>query len=161
MLRSPAFVLPWRGDPAARKDDAVGALTRFSVAMDQDLLERFDEFVSRRGSVANRSEAIRDLVRDALVEAQWETSDEQCVGTITMVFDHGSGDLSDKLDALQHAHHDKIVSAMHVHLDAHACLEVLVVRGSSREVAAIADTLLGTKGVKHGKLVTTTVSTHL
>jgi len=78
-----------------------------------------------------------------------------------MVFNHGVGDLSDKLDALQHAHHDKIVSAMHVHLDAHACLEVLVVRGSSEDVRGIADTLLGTKGVKHGKLVTTTTGSRL
>jgi len=139
----------------------MGALARFSVAMDQDLLDRFDELVARRGSGANRSEAVRDLVRDALVDAQWETTDEECVGTVTMVFDHGVGDLSDKLDALQHAHHDKIISAMHVHLDAHACLEVLVVRGSSRQVGSIADTLLGTKGVKHGKLVTTTTGVHL
>ena len=139
----------------------MGKLTRFSVAMDEDLLRRFDDLVTRRGSGENRSEAVRDLVRDALVESDWEGSSEECVGTITMVFNHGVSDLSDRLDALQHAHHDKIVSAMHVHLDAHACLEVLVVRGSSRDVRAIADTLLGTKGVKHGKLVTTTTGAHL
>jgi CopG family nickel-responsive transcriptional regulator len=133
----------------------VGKLARFGVAMDEDLLERFDALVARRGAATNRSEAVRDLVRDALVDASWEESAGECVATVTMVFDHGHSDLSDKLDALQHAHHDKIVSAMHVHLDAHACLEVLVVRGSAAEVRAISDMLLGTKGVKHGGLVTT------
>jgi CopG family transcriptional regulator, nickel-responsive regulator len=134
----------------------MGRLVRFGVAMDEELLGRFDALVARRGDATNRSEAMRDLVRDALVDAEWEASSAECVGTVTMVFDHGHSDLSDKLDALQHAHHDKIVSAMHVHLDAHRCLEVLVVRGSAGEVRGIADTLLGTKGVKHGGLVTTT-----
>ena len=78
------------------------------------------------------------------------------MGTITLVFNHGTSDLSDKLDALQHAHHEQIVSAMHVHLDAHNCLEVLVLRGASAEIADIAHTLIGTKGVKHGKLTMTT-----
>lgn len=136
-------------------------LMRFGVAMDGDLLDRFDAFVARRGSGANRSEAVRDLVRDALVDAEWEGSDEEIVGTITMVFDHHVSDLSDKLDALQHAHYDQIISSMHVHLDAHNCLEVIVVRGTSGDVRDIADGLLGTKGVKHGKLVTTTTGRHL
>ena len=134
----------------------MGQLVRFGVAMDDELLSRFDALVARRGAAANRSEAVRDLVRDALVDAEWEDSSAECVGTVTMVFDHGHSDLSDKLDALQHAHHEQIVSSMHVHLDAHSCLEVLVVRASAPEVRAIADTLLGTKGVKHGGLVTTT-----
>ncbi len=139
----------------------MGRLARFGVAMDEDLLGRFDELVARRGTGVNRSEAVRDLVRDALVDAEWEDSAGEIVGTITMVFDHHASDLSDKLDALQHAHHERIVSAMHVHLDAHNCLEVIVVRGTSAQVRAIADGLLGTKGVKHGKLVSTTTGTHI
>lgn len=139
----------------------MGRLTRFGVAMDEELLGRFDELVRRRGNGANRSEAMRDLVRDALVDAEWEDSSKEIVGTITMVFDHGSSDVSDKLDALQHAHHDRIVSSMHVHLDAHNCLEVIVVRGASAAIRTIAETLLGTKGVKHGKLVTTTTGRDL
>ncbi|HEY5548226.1 MAG TPA: nickel-responsive transcriptional regulator NikR [Coriobacteriia bacterium] len=134
----------------------MGILTRFSVAMDEELLARFDDLVARRGSAVNRSEAVRDLVRDALVDAEWEDSAGEIVGTVTMVFDHHASDLSDKLDSLQHAHHERIVSSMHVHLDAHNCLEVIVVRGTSEQVRAIADGLLGTKGVKHGKLVSTT-----
>jgi CopG family nickel-responsive transcriptional regulator len=129
--------------------------------MDGELLDRFDALVARRGTAANRSEAVRDLVRDALVDAEWEGSDEEIVGTITMVFDHHANDLTDKLDSVQHAHHDKVVSSMHVHLDAHNCLEVIVVRGASGDIRAIAETLLGTKGVKHGKLVTTTTGRHL
>ncbi len=139
----------------------MSGLARFSVAMDEDLLAKFDKLVRRRGDGRNRSEAIRDLVRDALVETEWEDSADEIVGTITMVFDHRASDLSEKLDALQHAHHDKIVSAMHVHLDAHNCLEVIVVRGASADVSAISDGLLGTKGVKHGKLVMTTTGRHI
>jgi CopG family nickel-responsive transcriptional regulator len=139
----------------------MGTLARFSVAMDEDLLARFDDLVARRGVAVNRSEAVRDLVRDALVDAEWEDSAEEIVGTVTMVFDHHTSDLSDKLDALQHAHHERIVSSMHVHLDAHNCLEVIVVKGTSEQVRAIADGLLGTKGVKHGKLVSTTAGRHL
>jgi CopG family nickel-responsive transcriptional regulator len=133
----------------------MGDLTRFSVAMDEDLLQRFDSLVRDRSPGANRSEAIRDLVRDALIDSEWEHADSEVVGTITMVFDHGTSDLSDKLDALQHAHHDQIVSAMHVHLDAHNCLEVLVLSGTAGSIKSIANTLLGTKGVKHGRLVMT------
>ena len=139
----------------------MGKLVRFGVAMDEDLLGKFDELVARRGAATNRSEAVRDLVRDALVDAEWEDSDQEIVGTITMVFDHHASDLSDKLDTLQHAHFDQIVSSMHVHLDAHNCLEVIVVRGTSADVRDIANGLLGTKGVKHGKLVTTTSGRHL
>ena len=139
----------------------MGKLVRFGVAMDDELLESFDALVSRRGTAANRSEAVRDLVRDALVDAEWEGSAEEIVGTITLVFDHHANDLAEKLDAVQHQHFDKVVSSMHVHLDAHNCLEVIVVRGGARDIQAIADTLLGTKGVKHGKLVTTTTGRHL
>jgi len=139
----------------------MGKLVRFGVAMDEELLSKFDELVERRGIATNRSEAVRDLVRDALVDEQWEAPGEEIVGTITMVFDHHANDLAEKLDSLQHAHHDKVVSSMHVHLDAHNCLEVIVVRGESGAIRTIAEALLGTKGVKHGKLVTTTTGRHL
>lgn len=139
----------------------MGRLARFGVAMDEDLLALFDDLVARRGTAVNRSEAVRDLVRDALVDAEWEESDEEIVGTVTMVFDHHASDLSEKLDHLQHQHHERIISSMHVHLDAHNCLEVIAVRGTSAQVRAISEALLGTKGVKHGKLVSTTTGRHL
>jgi CopG family nickel-responsive transcriptional regulator len=139
----------------------MGELVRFGIAIDEDLLARFDRLVAKRGVAQNRSEAIRDLIRDALVEAEWEDSGQETIGTITLVFDHHTRDLSEKLDALQHAHHEKIVSAMHVHLDAHSCLEVLVVRGASGDIVDIAHGLIGTKGVKHGKLAMTTTGAGL
>lgn len=130
-------------------------IVRFGVSIEAGLLDRFDELLGRKGYV-NRSEAVRDLIRNALVEDQWAKSDEEMVGTVTLVYDHHTRDLSDKLTENQHAWHDKVVSALHVHLDAHNCLEVLVVRGKAWEVRKIADSLIGIKGVKHGKLVTTT-----
>ena len=131
-------------------------LVRFSITMEAELLGRFDALVARRGTRANRSEAVRDLVREALVEQRVEDPDAEIAGTITMVFDHHESELSDRLNAIQHQYIREIVSTVHVHLDHRNCLEVIVLRGGSARIRAIADTLLGTKGVKHGKLVTTT-----
>ena len=135
-------------------------LTRFGISIDQRLLERFDTLLSDKGYV-NRSEAIRDLIRAALVEEDWARDDKEMVGTVTLVYDHHTRDLADKLTEQQHSHHDAIVSALHVHLDAHHCLEVVVVRGRAPDVKRLADELIGTKGVKHGKLVTSTTGMDL
>ncbi len=135
-------------------------LTRFGISIETKLLEAFDELVAAKG-IANRSEAIRDLIRAALVETEWETSDVQTVGTVTLVYNHHTRDLSEKLDHLQHEHHSSIVSTIHVHLDPQNCLEVLVVRGKSGDIKRIADVLIGTKGVKHGKLTMTTTGQDL
>lgn len=130
-------------------------LVRFGISIDDRLLQRFDDLIDRKGYV-NRSEAVRDLIRNALVEDEWTREEEEIVGTVTLVYDHHTRDLSDKLTEQQHTHHGSIVSALHVHLDEHNCLEVVVVKGRAGEVRRLADELLGTKGVKHGKLVTTT-----
>lgn len=130
-------------------------LTRFGISMSEDLLKRFDALLAQKG-YANRSEGVRDLVRAALVEDQWARGDEQTVGTVTIVYDHHTRDLADKLTEHQHVHHDAIISALHVHLDHDNCLEVVVVRGSADHVRQLADEMIGTKGVKHGKLVMTT-----
>jgi CopG family nickel-responsive transcriptional regulator len=132
-------------------------LARFGISIDQRLLEDFDQLIAGKGYV-NRSEAIRDMIRSALVEEQVESTDNTpTVGTVTLVYDHHTRDLSDKLTEHQHSHHDAIVSALHVHLDAHHCLEVIVIRGTAAQVKRLADELIGTKGVKHGKLALTTV----
>jgi CopG family nickel-responsive transcriptional regulator len=123
--------------------------------MDGRLLARFDQLIAEKG-YANRSEAIRDLIRDELVEQSWEEDDEETVGTITLVYDHEVRDLSERLIDFQHQVHGAVISSLHVHLDKHNCLEVLVVRGKGREIRKVADRLIGTRGVKHGKLVTTT-----
>ena len=135
-------------------------LTRFGISIDDRLLKRFDALIADKG-YGNRSEAIRDLIRGALVEEQWAREDEETVGTVTLVYDHHTRDLSDKLTEQQHSHHDAIVSALHVHLDAHNCLEVVVVKGKVGEVRRLADELIGTKGVKHGKLVMSTTGREL
>lgn len=135
-------------------------LVRFSVAMPDDLLHELDEYTQRRGTAKNRSEAIRDLVRDVLVKEEVESPDTEVVGTLTMVFNHHEGDLRDKLDHIQHKHCSTFISSLHVHLDQHNCLEVIVMRGKSDLVRRLADLLLGTKGVTHGNLVVTTVHEH-
>lgn len=133
-------------------------LARFSVTMEADLLDRFDTLVASRGIRVNRSEAIRDLVRDALVENAVELPDTEIAGTITMVFSHHESALTERLTAVQHQSIREIVSSLHVHLDAMNCLEVIVLRGASQKIRPIANALLGTKGVRHGKLVTTTIT---
>lgn len=138
----------------------MGETVRFGISIDHNLLESFDRLIEQKGYM-NRSEAIRDLLRSALVEEKWQAGDEETVGTVTLVYNHHVRDLSDKLTEQQHSHHNEIISALHVHLDAHNCLEVLVVRGKAREVKKIADELIGVKGVKHGKLVMTTTGEEL
>lgn len=127
----------------------MSGVTRFGVSLDEALLAQFDRVIARKG-YTNRSEAIRDLIRQSLVREQWELGTDEVVGTLTLVYNHDVRDLSDKLTDLQHAHYKAIVSAMHVHLDAHHCLEVLVLRGKAKELKSIADRLIGTRGVKHG-----------
>ncbi|MBR5260189.1 MAG: nickel-responsive transcriptional regulator NikR [Eggerthellaceae bacterium] len=131
-------------------------LMRFSVAMPEDLLIRFDRLVSRRGLAKNRSEVVRDLVRDALVEEECSMPGIEVMGTLTIIFDHHASDLQEKLHTIQHDYFDNIVSSMHVHVDAHTCLEVIVLRGETGLVQDIANLILGTKGVQNGKLVVTT-----
>lgn len=126
--------------------------------MPQDLLDSLDGYTAHRGVSKNRSEAVRDLVREALVDATVADPDAFIFGTLTMVFDHHANDLRDKLDSIQHAHCDEIVSTMHVHVDPHNCMEVIIMKGKSGVVREIADALLGTKGVLHGKLVTTAIA---
>jgi CopG family transcriptional regulator, nickel-responsive regulator len=138
----------------------MGETIRFGISIDDGLLERFDRLVTEKGYI-NRSEAIRDLIRDALVEQTWEAGNEETVGTVTLVYDHHVHDLADRLTDIQHDHHDRIISTLHVHLDHHNCLEVLIVRGQAGQIKAIADSLIGVKGVKHGKLVMTTTGREL
>ena len=129
-------------------------LARIAISIDRRLMKRFDFMMEEKG-YTNRSEAIRDLIRDSLVEREWE-SDTVVVGTITLVYNHHTRELSDTLNDLQHHYYSSIVSNLHVHLDEHNCLEVMVVKGSSGEVRKIADRLIGTRGVVHGKLTMTT-----
>ena len=132
----------------------MGELSRIGVAIDSDLLDKFDELIAKRG-YTNRSEAFRDLIRDELVQKQWESPDSQVVGTVTLVYDHHVRMLNEKLTELQHQSFHNILSTLHVHLDHDNCLEVLIVKGKARDVQKIADVLISTKGVKHGRLTIT------
>jgi len=135
-------------------------LSRIGVAIDSDLLDQFDQLIAKRG-YTNRSEAFRDLIRDELVQKSWESPESNVVGTVTLVYDHHVRMLNEKLTDMQHEFHQSILSTLHVHLDHDNCLEVLVVRGKSAAVQKIADALISTKGVKHGRLTLTTSGAEL
>jgi len=133
----------------------MGKTIRFGVSLDSDLLEQFDRLLDEL-KYENRSEAIRDLIRSKLVEKRWEDTDEPMAGTLSLVFDHHQSDLAQKLTEIQHDYHDLILSTLHVHLDHHNCLEVLVLRGPGNQIRDLSQRLISTKGVKHGKLGLTT-----
>jgi CopG family nickel-responsive transcriptional regulator len=135
----------------------MGVLSRIGIALDSDLLKRFDRSISKSG-YTNRSEAFRDLIRDRLVTAQTAAPDTTVVGTVTLIYDHHASGISEKLTELQHAHHELVVSTSHAHLDHESCLEVLIVHGKSEQVEQFADRLIGLKGVQHGRLVMTVPS---
>lgn len=135
-------------------------LIRFGVSINEALLEDFDRLIVRRG-YQNRSEAIRDLIRNRLVEITWEKEDEEVAGTVTLIYDHHVRGLNDLLLELQHNYHHLILSTMHLHLDHHNCLEVLAVKGTSKEVREVAERLISVKGVKHGKLTITSTGKNL
>ena len=132
----------------------MGVLSRIGIALDSDLLRRFDRSIGRRG-YTNRSEAFRDLIRDRLVTEQTSAPGSIVVGTVTLIYDHHAHGISEKLTELQHAHHELVVSTSHAHLDHDSCLEVLIVHGKSANVSQFADRLIGLKGVQHGRLVMT------
>jgi CopG family nickel-responsive transcriptional regulator len=132
----------------------MGQITRFGISMDSQLLKRFDSFIYHHG-YANRSEAIRDLVRDRLVKGEWTDEKVETVGTITIIYDHHQRELAEKLAEQQHRAQESVISVMHVHLDHHNCLEVLAVRGKAKHIKTLSDNLISAKGVKHGKLVMT------
>jgi len=130
-------------------------IVRFGVSVPEELLTRFDSIIEEKGYV-NRSEAIRDMMRDFIVRHEWETGDEEVAGTITMLYNHDEADVVKELLDLQHEYLEEIISSLHVHMDKHNCLEVVIVKGKAGRIKEIADRLLSLKGVKHGKLVMTT-----
>lgn len=132
-------------------------LVRFGVAFDQELLSRLDAHLERTG-YASRSEFLRDLARGALVEEDWQQGEREVLAALTIIFDHHIRDLEERLTSLQHDFFAQIVSTLHVHVDAHNCMEVLVLRGRNDQVAALSDRIIGMKGVRHGRLSVATVT---
>jgi len=125
-------------------------MVRFGMSMEEELLDKFSAYMKRKG-YSNRSEALRDLVREKLIQEDWEGGEAEAVGTVSIIYDHESHELSHKLTHVQHEKIGYVVAAMHVHVDHHNCLETLVLRGRGRDVKKLADSFISTKGVKHGK----------
>jgi len=132
----------------------MGVLSRIGIALDSELLKRFDRYIGSQG-YTNRSEAFRDLIRDRLVMERTAAPDATVVGTVTLIYDHHAHGVTEKLTEAQHENHDLVVSTSHAHLDHESCLEVLIVHGKSVRVEQFADRLIGLKGVQHGRLVMT------
>jgi len=130
-------------------------MERYTITIPEDLLNRFDRSISKKG-YANRSEAIRDLVRDSLVAEEWAKETDQVAATVTLIYDHHIPELPTRLTDMQHHHGDIVVAATHIHLDNHNCLEVVILRGPCKKVRALAEKMVSLRGVKHGKIVHTT-----
>jgi CopG family nickel-responsive transcriptional regulator len=128
-------------------------LSRTGVSLEDDLLQEFDRLIGKRG-YANRSEAIRDLIREALLSERVK-SNKPVVGTLTIVYDHHVPNLAQKLTEVQHHAGAMILAATHIHLDHNYCLEVIIMKGRGRDLQAVADGMLALRGVELGKLVLT------
>ena len=129
-------------------------IVRFGVSIEPDLLKKFDKMIKKEG-YPNRSEAIRDLIRKNIITEESKNPDTNAIGTLTMIYDHHTGTLTNKLLDLQHDHHSEILSTTHIHIDHHNCLEVLVLKGKSGRIQKLADNIKALKGIKHGELVIT------
>ena len=135
-------------------------VVRFSISVPGSLAKQLDRMAREKG-YDNRSLAVADMIRAHLVEHRQNVDDQEIAGTITLVYDHHKPHVQATLTDLQHDHHALIVSTLHVHLDHHNCLEVLVVRGKAALIKRIADELIAAKGVKHGKLTVTSTGRDL
>ena len=133
----------------------MATVERFGVSIEEELLTWFDAMVETRG-YSSRSEAIRDLIRHEMIKEEWDNPDAEVIGTVTIVYEHHIHELANVMAEVQHQYHDCIICSTHIHMDAHNCLEVIIVRGQSQRVKSIADTLISTRGAKHGHLVSTT-----
>jgi len=130
------------------------AVERVGISFEPELLREFDSLIKKKG-YTNRSEAVRDLVRRAMVEAGTDDDDGEAIGSLTIIYDHEAGGLTDRLLNLQHQHHSEISSTTHIHVDENTCLEMLIVKGKVKDVRRLADNIKALRGVKHGELVLT------
>lgn len=130
-------------------------LVRFGVSIEQDLLENYDRLIAERG-YATRSEALRDLIREALIAQKIEMQTEtDALGSLTLVYDHHARNLVQEMGAIQHDFHDNILSVMHLHVSHDDCLEIIALRGVVAKIVELANRLLSLKGIKNGKLFLT------
>ena len=129
-------------------------ITRFGVSIEPGLLKKFDKLIKKKG-YTNRSEAIRDIIRKNLITEKTQDSQAEAIGTLTMIYDHHTGNLTNRLLDIQHEHTKEILSTTHIHIDHHNCLEVLVLKGKTGNIQKLADNIKSLKGIKHGELVIT------
>ena len=134
-------------------------IERFSISMDGQLIDQFDRYIKEH-NYENRSEAVRDLIRRALVKEEWD-ADKEVVGVISLVYDHHQRQLQDKLTELQHEFHHDVVSTTHIHLNHDDCLEVIIARGKASRVRLLAERLIAIRGVKDGSLNMSSTGAHL
>ncbi|MBU8880689.1 nickel-responsive transcriptional regulator NikR [Bacillus sp. FJAT-29790] len=125
-------------------------LKRFGVSMEGHLLRKFDHLVKQRG-YENRSEAVRDLVRDALIQQSWEEDEQIVAGSILLFYNHHQRNLLDELTKIQHDMHDNILATTHFHLDHASCLELIIVKGKARAIQQLSNKMTSLKGVEYGK----------
>ena len=125
---------------------------RFSISISPSLLEKFDQAIKEK-AYKNRSKAIRDLIVNFIVDRAWEKSDREVMGSLTVLYDHESRGLVEKLLEIQHERRENIISTMHMHIDERNCMEILAVKGYPKEIRELADRIMSCKGVKHGRLV--------
>ncbi len=125
-------------------------LKRFSISLEESLLEKFDQYILGH-QYDNRSEAIRDLIRKVMVRKEWD-ADKQVMGVISLVFDHHEPRLQEKITLVQHDYHHHIISSTHVHMDHDNCMEVIIVKGQAGEVQELADRLTALRGIRDGNL---------
>ncbi len=130
-------------------------IIRFGISIEQDLLENFDRLITTR-DYKTRSEALRDLIRDALIQKKIDDQSKiQMLGSLTLVYDHHAGNLLEEMAQIQHQHHNLILSVTHLHITHEDCLELIALHGAANEISALANGLLSLKGIKHGKLFLT------
>lgn len=136
-------------------------LIRFGVSIDADLLENFDRLIAER-NYANRSEALRDLIRDALVQQKIESQTKiQALGSLTLIYDHHARNLPKEIGEIQHEFHENILSVMHLHVSHDDCLEIIALKGIVSKIVELSNALLSLKGIKHGKLFLTFPSSEI
>lgn len=126
-------------------------INRFSVSLPESLLQALDRGIIEKG-YASRSEFIRDLIREKMVEEKWEQGATSVVGVLTLIYDHHQGDLLNRMVEIQHNHHIHILCNTHVHVDHHNCIETIIIRGKAREIEKIAIEIGGLRGVNFARL---------
>jgi CopG family transcriptional regulator, nickel-responsive regulator len=134
-------------------------MERFTISLETELLKGFDGYL-REHKYNNRSEAVRDLIRQSLVRQEWDADDE-VVGVITLVYSHNQRQLQDRLTEVQHVFHHRVVSTTHIHLDDDNCLEVIIARGKASQLRSLAQQLIALRGVKNGSLNTSSTGKHI